>query len=66
MLGVNLLGWVAIVSWTAAICAPMFLILKALKALRVDPDIELKGNLISRHTEYPSAAWFRKLSGLRT
>lgn len=54
VLGVNLLGWVAIVAWTAAICAPMFLILKALKALRVDPDIELKGKLIfSAHKQVP-------------
>jgi len=59
VLGVNLLGWVAIVAWTAAICAPMFLILKALKALRVDPDIELKGLDIPKHGEpaYPAEAW---------
>ena len=42
----NLIGWVAIVSWTAAICAPMFALLKACKMLRVSKDIELKGKVV--------------------
>ena len=44
VLAMNLIGWLAIVAWTSAICAPMFGLLKLTKMLRVDPEIEQKGN----------------------
>ncbi|XP_067935200.1 putative ammonium transporter 1 isoform X2 [Watersipora subatra] len=59
VLAMNLIGWLAIVAWTAVICATMFGILKALKTFRVSEDIELKGLDIPKHGEpaYPSEAW---------
>jgi len=43
VLAMNLIGWLAIVIWTAAICLPMFGLLKLCKMLRVEEDIEMKG-----------------------
>ncbi|XP_013379842.1 putative ammonium transporter 1 isoform X2 [Lingula anatina] len=58
-LGVNMVGAVAIVGWTAVICLVLFGILKLCKVLRVNEDIEIKGLDIPKHGEpaYPSEAW---------
>ncbi|XP_013415373.1 putative ammonium transporter 1 [Lingula anatina] len=57
--GVNMLGAVAIIFWTAAISAIIFGSLKAFKLLRVEQELEIRGLDVPKHGEpaYPSEAW---------
>ena len=43
-LGWNVVGLVTITTWTGTTCFVMFHILKKLNMLRVDTDLEFKGN----------------------
>ena len=43
-LGWNVVGLVTIIVWTGFTCFVMFYVLKRLKMLRVDTDLEFKGN----------------------
>ena len=47
-LGWNVVGLVTITVWTGFTCLVMFYILKRLNMLRVDTDLEFKGNYIYR------------------
>lgn len=58
-LGINFLGGLAIVVWSAVWSVIIFGVLKALKMLRIDRDTEFQGMDSVKHGEpaYPAEAW---------
>ena len=58
-LGVNLLGLIAIIAWSAVWSVAIFLPLKLLNAYRIDEETEALGNDMIKHGEaaYPAEAW---------
>ena len=65
LLGWNIVGALAIVTWTGVTCFIMFFVLKKLNLLRVEPDMEFQGMDLIKHGEaaYPAEAWVERQYG---
>ncbi len=59
VLGVNLLGIVAIAAWSFVLSVVIFLPLKKFGMYRIDRETEFRGNDLAKHGEsaYPRDAW---------